>query len=66
MANDPKDSTELNEIRKSIDKPSITELDNIDHEQAEYSRISPQKMKNGSNTRTRSFFVRSTVIFCHS
>lgn len=36
MAEQGKDSTELNEIRKSIDKPSITELDNVNQEQAAY------------------------------
>lgn len=36
MANDSKDSTELNEIRKSTDKQSITELDNVDQQKAAY------------------------------
>ncbi|KAK4503294.1 hypothetical protein PRZ48_006722 [Zasmidium cellare] len=36
MTNDSKDSTELNEIRTSIDKSSIKDLDNFNQEQAAY------------------------------
>lgn len=36
MTNDSKDSTELNEIRTSIEKSSIKDLDNVNQEQAAY------------------------------